>query len=113
MIAAAAPVRTLPADVYDFLELSALVYGGIGAGKFTSDDGVPHCVFGHLHAEGCGSDYDELYDGLSQAGIHISENDTAVRRANRRRGIQRDKRVPFSVWATELGVVRGGDAIAA
>lgn len=47
--------RTLPADVFDALELSALIYGGIGAGCLSltrtaegdATEPEPHCVIGH------------------------------------------------------------------
>lgn len=54
----------LPADVYDTLELSALAYGGIGAGSFGEGTGggplvrvldehcPPMCAAGHAYASG-------------------------------------------------------------
>lgn len=96
-------LRILPADVYDALELSALVYGGIGAGRFREANGVPYCVLGHA------SDLDvDVHGALRDSGIGVATNDDAVYAINVRRGTgYQDARVSFEDWRTEIGVTRG------
>lgn len=58
--------RTLPADVYDALELSALIHGGVGSCHL-ANDGVPHCIIGHaMFLDG--------YDPTTQNEDHIRED---------------------------------------
>lgn len=117
--------RVLAADLYDTLELVALVYGGIGGGAFfkgdasMSDPGAePCCVHGlarlapDVHAW---LDREEIREALFSAGIGYSVNDHAVRRINYRKGedetanvlTSRMPRVTFAEWCAELNVVRG------
>lgn len=97
--------RVLPADVFDTLELSALAYGGIGAGAFFIYDG-PCCIHGHAYeAEGNGDVGISL--ALRFAGIHPAVNDCAVNRINERKHKKCESRVSFAEWCEELGVVRG------
>lgn len=85
------PIRTLPADVYDTLEQSALKYGGIGAGSYNRG-GRPVCVFGHAHMA-------KLPDYvLIEAGITEDINDAAI---------DGFERIPFDEWCRRLNVVRG------
>lgn len=110
--------RVLPADVYDFLELSALAEGGISAGKFTRFDGrdLAHCGCIHGHAGQALADdlelpcaeADEAREALLAAGIDFPENDEAVRAINCRKGIPfADDPVTWREFVTELNVVRG------
>lgn len=109
--------RTLPADVYDALELSALAFGGIGRGAyldwdFDGDDAkAPRCILGHaawlvddLRVMSDGEVCSVLYEQLGNAE---SVNDTAVRSINWRRGRDGDRRVSFKAWCKELNVERG------
>lgn len=97
--------RVLPADVYDTLELSALAYDGIGAGRFCRDN-TPCCVFGHAY-RAVAVGLDVITDALRSAGIGINNNDEAVERINKRKNKPFDTRVSFAEWCAELGVVRG------
>lgn len=102
MSAAAEMVRVLPADVYDALELSALAFGGIGAGLWfegtTSRRGeIPCCVHGHAIAVD-----DALFSRvgmeLYRVNITMDANDAAVGRGNK---------IHFATWCRRLNVVRG------
>ena len=106
--------QVLPADVFDALELSALAYGGIGAGRYVAADereaafhgGVPMCAVGHAwHLEGLSSQ--EVTGALALAGIGFRQNDLAVRAINKRLNRDPNARVTFKQWAKELNVVRG------
>lgn len=110
------PKITLDADLYDYLELSSLAEGGIGAGSFYLVNGEPRnyrfvapnavvspmCVYGHALIESC-----VLSEDLRAAGIESDDNDKSVRAINARRHRPCDERVPFALWAPEMGVVRG------
>lgn len=108
-------MRVLPADVYDTLEFSALVYRGVGADASIVLRGVgegnPLCIAGHAQ-EATGASMilwqDPVGIALKDAGITATINDYAVHAVNRRRG-RRDHstRIPFREWCAELGVVRG------
>lgn len=114
-------MRVLPADVYDTLEFSALVFGGIGAGPiYTNSEGgpCPVCAHGHLQLargiDGRTALDDFMADRgpsriLVDAGIDGGESDVAVVRINTRKGhgTYCDGRVSFKDWCAELGVVRG------
>jgi hypothetical protein len=87
--------RVLPRDVYDTLEFSALVYGGMGAGRaydWPKND-RPWCPLGH--ADNAGIPWDLFWPHR----ITAIENDDALG--------QREKRVPFRQWCKRLNVVRG------
>ena len=104
-----APVkRVLPADVYDALEFSALVEGGIGAGRYFVNGGkmVPYCIYGHAYEldRECGS---TVLAALANAGVSVSVNDRAVHAINKRRRQPRYARVSFADWCAEMGVERG------
>lgn len=103
-----ATTKVLPADVFDTLEFSALVYGGIGGGSTREIDGVtPLCAYGHGYAA-TGPDDSTIFHALANAGLSASHNDTAVQRVNARRGEQYSyARISFENWCKELGVVRG------
>lgn len=101
--------RTLPADVYDALELSALVYGGIGARYFWDESGPsrsPCCIYGHAHALGDNVRADEIFDAFHATGVSTSASDNAVWVINDRRGT-RNQRISFEDWCAEMGVRRG------
>lgn len=118
------PVRVLDADVYDALELSALVYGGIGAGSVNEYGEKPFCVLGHI---GFAANSDVFVDGAYAAmraalgvaftgregGLVADVNNDAVRAINRRHGDPQDSRVPFAAWCAELGIMRGPHPVAA
>lgn len=106
--------RVLPADAYDALELSALAFGGIGAGKFTSDgvgdgDGptdIPVCAIGH--AQACDArPAGPTRIALWCANVLASDSDRAVRAINKRLGKPSEARVAFEEWCRKLNVVRG------
>jgi hypothetical protein len=118
--------RVLPADVYDTLELSALAFGGIGAGQFAqklpgeqyqpgrqdvaSGHGAPYCVLGHAAAaESLEFRWDNgpVTRALADADLTFCDNDDAVCAINSRRGREQYDRVTFKQWTKELGVVRG------
>ena len=107
-------VRVLPPDVYDTLELSAYVYGGIGKGRafasnvVTDDGSPPVCAIGHLRAaEPERHAQIDLECSLFGSGINAHDNDDAVEEINRRKGSKVYARVSFQEWCEELGVVRG------
>lgn len=103
--------RVLPADVYDTLELSALVYGGIGGAEmFERDDStVPICLMGHAGAaqNTCWAYDSPMWQAIHKAGVGVTANDYAVRTINTRRGRPPYARVPFKAWTKELRIVRG------
>lgn len=102
-------MRTLPADVYDALELTALAYDGIGQPDEFDSSGAPVCILGHAAFAG-GDIYDSpLAESLRKAFAWIpgANSDEAVERINERRGKPPQERVPFSEWCKELDVVRG------
>src|SRR5437764_523284 len=97
-------VRTLPADVYDALELSAYAFGGIGMGRYSEYElgfaRAPVCAIGHA----AWLDNDSLRGDVAVAlqAAHIAEtvNDKAVRRILRGVG----GRVSFADWCAALNV---------
>lgn len=108
--------RTLPADVYDALEMSAEAFGGVGAfTPFSYDYEVPQCIIGHAaFLDGKTSPNNDL-DGEVMMALLCAfgferpvsvgyENDGAIEGKISR---DNDWRVPFAVWCAELGVVRG------
>lgn len=104
-----ARVRVLPAEVYDTLELSAIAFGGIGAGEcFVNDE--PYCLAGHFLFA---ADTESLAPNPMRAALlgprecYADFNDPAVQRINRRRGAPLNARVSFAEWCAELHVVRG------
>lgn len=100
--------RILPADAYDTLEFSALAYGGIGAGHYfdPKHEDMPLCAIGHFHAA-------ERSWGMAECafrnlGLSGNDSDLAVEAINRRRKVRPlRRRVPFRLWARELGIERG------
>lgn len=121
------PPRVLPPDVYDTLELAALAYGGVGAGRFFDDSttrrldkaSVPYCIHGMAYVAGDfrytddtldDGDVQTISNALHAVGISFIVHDMAVRAINARHGktgLQRNERVPFAAWCRELNVVRG------
>jgi hypothetical protein len=103
----------LPADVYDTLEFSALVFGGIGADRCwdysasgpDADDIVPVCIRGHAV---CADDAEDIGSALDRIGIYFKENDEIVRSVNRRLSREPNDRVPFDEYVREGNIVRGG-----
>ena len=104
--------RVLPADVYDALELSAEVNGGIGGGA-TADEWGPCCVIGHvsfLCVGSCSTEGHQMISALGEAfdfRSYVEANDNAVAAINKRAGRPERTRVPFTEWCKELNVVRG------
>ena len=109
------PRKTLPPDLYDFLELSALAFGGIGAGQYLkTDTDTPYCALGHVGKGERGFGRTllaplpfELRRTLRQAKVTEAENDAAVRALNLRHGRSPNARVTFKQWAKALNIVRG------
>lgn len=107
--------KTLPADVYDYLELSALAEGGIGAGTFsrTKDDGTRtcNCIHGHSFVEYAGlapGESGEVISALYGADITYAANDEAVERINKGLAAAFDwDLVPWDLYVKELNIVRG------
>ena len=119
----------LPADVYDALELSALVHGGIGAECFTvyedTDDDTPPpplCVVGHaefLDNTRVGNQIQGPVVSALAAALEIesnafgplfAENDRAVRKlvnGDETVQVRNNARVTWEQWCKETGVVRG------
>lgn len=103
--------RILDADAYDTLEFGALATRGIGRAAYwlhTGRDGhftkTPCCAHGYGLD---GGRIDDFNRALTDAGITEGVNDDAVEAINKRRGRDRNARVPFALWCNELGVVRG------
>lgn len=108
----------LPADVYDALEFSALVYGGIGAGAYrdyASDDYdneavAPRCILGHgawITDAGYVGNAD-VFPVLVAAGIDERFNDTLVHDALKAgKGNPRTMRISFGEYVALAGIVRG------
>lgn len=115
------PVRVLDADVYDALELSAMIYGGIGQPDLFSDipEGpftAPVCILGHCEwadptPNWRGYVVNAVQDLFTDGAGFNSDN--AVIAINRRRGRPEETRVPFAEWCHETGVVRGPHPVAA
>jgi hypothetical protein len=99
-VSAAKKARTLPADVYDTLELSALAYGGIGHGQlyteFGNRESGPCCALGHAYLADVGRD---MENALLAAKIDGAKNDAAFRAD--------EGRISFAEWCRRLNVVRG------
>lgn len=109
----AKPRVVLAPDIYDTLELSALAFGGIGAGRFLKGEPAPEyeaqgaapvCAIGHAIAAGVCA---RPWEFRSRTGFGALENDTAVYRINTRKGKTGEARVTFEEWCAELNVVRG------
>lgn len=110
--------RVLPADVYDTLELSALAYGGIGAGLLIRLD-EPCCAIGQMIEAGVPINLPEQYGDFPVYGFTARESDDAVEAINSLHGNTIDwrvgtwrrvgtwDRVPFAAWCHRLNVVRG------
>jgi len=111
--------RVLPAIVFDFMELSAEAFGGIGGGSYGNYgylDGAaaPTCAIGIARVAKTPENaevfayFPEPESALRAALIDESANDNAVARVNKRRGVPRSgARIPFALWAAALNVVRG------
>jgi hypothetical protein len=105
-------MRVLPADVYDTLELSALVFDGIGRLRLRNGDrgDRPCCIHGHAYASehqyGWGME-GEMSSSLFSAQVSTYVNDDAVAAINKRKHLPFDTRVSFPDWCAELDIVRG------
>lgn len=107
--------REMHPDVYDYLELAALAFGGIGRGVFydrtefgTVDENCPVCAhgFGFVAEEGNLIGETEVTQELSRLGIKYSTNDVAVREINERLGRDTYTRVTWPQYTKQLGIVR-------
>lgn len=94
--------RVLPPDVFDALELSALVFGGIGRGQCYNYDGdnAPWCVHGHGKSCGMNDEGGVWVPMLDRLGITPHRNDAALS------DVPDDERVTFRQWCKRLNVVR-------
>lgn len=129
--------KVMHPDVYDTIELMALMDDGIGAGKDFNEGfhGVyepeydkpvtnlcPVCVWGAaIQADGGLGTAESGYDAngpvaaeLRRLGIYRSNNDGAVRETNYRKNPEGEggldwanARISFDDWRTELHVERG------
>lgn len=105
--------RVMDPIVFDYLELAAEEFGGIGGGHFNDFDYgeimVPYCVYGYA-----GPGYLLVWEELDRLGITELGNDAAVRAINagglRENVSKRYNRVPFKKWCKALNIVRGADA---
>jgi hypothetical protein len=97
----------LPANVYDTLEFSTLVYGGIGGGWYTTSrrgdlSGKPLCFLGHADGAGvAGDSLTELY------GINALISDGIVARVNERKGKDKHDRITWDEFVREGNIQRG------
>lgn len=100
------PVRyTLPADIYDTLELAAEAFGGIGAYQMyndvTREDPMdPHGLLEFARGERAWQAQPEL----QAVGITTRIHDNTFMRM---RGQGYGRRIPFATWCRRLGVARG------
>jgi hypothetical protein len=102
---------TLPADIFDALELSAYAHGGIGAGLVSVGD-APFCLIGHvkevLDAESSyyGAGYLTLV-ALQDRGLDYRVNDHIVHNINARKRRPHHTRVTWRQYIAEGNIVRG------
>lgn len=103
--------RVMQAQVYDYLELAALAFGGIGMGKYSQGNArAPHCALGYA-GEGvpsCVGD-DTIYAEFERLGITVCANDIAIEMYRR---LASDERVSFETWCKLMRVTRGADVVA-
>lgn len=95
-------MRVLPKDVFDTLELTCLVFHGIGPASYYFGD-APLCYVGHLAAA-------QAIPSVSVRepfGITETDNDEAVYAINRRKKVNRNLRVSWEEYCRELNIVRG------
>lgn len=110
--------RLVAPDVFDALQLGALMAGGIKDGPFWDGSGCPNCVHGiAAYVTDAVEKYDstraEVWDNpvsvcLRDLGIGGVESDGACQDINERKGRPLDARVTFEEWCAELGIVRRG-----
>jgi hypothetical protein len=109
--------RVLPADVYDTLEFSALVFHGIGQPNVFTDArnfgtggcGEPVCILGHAaFATDTNSGFhNRIGYALHAAGVAGRISDETVRRINARKKVSQYARVSWEEFTRELNIVRG------
>jgi hypothetical protein len=115
-------IGKIPAMLFDYLEFSALAFGGIGAGhelelgkkRYDAFDEpkkgeAPFCVWGMAYRKDDSEETDELFT-LMENGIEIDDNDEAVRIINERKGKTGEAlndRVSWPEYTKELGILRG------
>jgi hypothetical protein len=104
---------TIQRDVFDALELSALVFGGVGGGSLRGYGEAPLCIIGLarfldgqplLYEQNGG----EVAAELNRAFSASCEWDVTVK-SDRvgAKGVLPYSRVPFATWCKRLNVVRG------
>lgn len=98
------PRRVLPAAVYDTLEIGALAFGGIGAGRWYDKrerpfDYPPLCGLGYGHYLG-------IEGEIRKAGLTEELNDLCVVAVSSKKRA-RNGRIAFADWCQWLNVHRG------
>ena len=127
------PQRVMAADVYDALELSALIHGGIGTDCFDvvgpDSESVPCCIMGHaMWLDGTLSTWlqgpaGEVEHGVAKAfGVTLPNtpsrfkaaaediydaNDCAVTTAIECNLANEQSKISWRQWCQRLSVVRG------
>lgn len=102
-------MKMIQADVYDVIELSAHVYGGIGAHSNYDGAGNPNCLAGHINGATAAGLSEEVREAVEEPFIGglTFLNDQAVLNINARKGVQGGARVSFEEYVAERGWVRG------
>jgi hypothetical protein len=106
MASSTQPLRVLPPDVYDALELSALAYGGIGGGAYVDRENdsafspaiAPRCIIGHARwLAGTGG---PVEDAIESIGIDPHVNDEVILSGNH-------ERISWAEYCRRANIVRG------
>lgn len=110
----ARPKITLPPDVYDTYELSALANGGVAAGHYADGKDRPACIFGHyymLTGGVCGVGPDDSAKAAlfpNDYGLYVTVNDNIVKAVNMRKGRKnRNARITWAEYCAEGNIHRG------
>jgi hypothetical protein len=103
----------LPADVYDALELSCEVFGGIGAHALWDDDFAPFCIAGQAMWLDCGGYHSGpilrvIEDACGGWGAMVNRNNDTIRQLTHT-DLRRytGKRVSWQKFAKAAHIVRG------
>lgn len=100
--------KVLAADIYDTVELTSLMFGGIGAGYISRGD-APFCLIGHIDfaAPVTSAPLWNAFRSIFAGPISVANN-IAVRAINRRKDrANLDARVTWEEYTRELNIVRG------
>lgn len=103
-------MRTLPADVYDTLELAAEAFGGVGKGQLYTcnmfmpkEERQPCCAHGL-------ADFADPHHGPFSGGMRAAIFGAGIDGGVNDRAFAPDEtRIPFATWCARLGVERGSD----